>query len=83
MFTFSDYLAERTLYVYDSSSNKVTELDTKDELAMQRFDNKYNFHEDTLSDIPKIKGVRRFETDGNTIIVSSDPQAIAAEVEEG
>ena len=70
----------KTLYVYDDG--KVTELDTADELAMQRFNNKYEFHADSVFDFPVEKGVRVFEVKGKTIIVSDDPNALAAEVEE-
>jgi hypothetical protein len=69
----------KILYVYDSG--KITELDTTDELAMQRFNNKYNFHEESLFDYPVEKGVREFQVKGKTIIVSDDPTALAAEVE--
>ena len=81
----SDILTERTkandkvLYVYDSG--KITELDTSDDLARQRFDNKYGFHEDSLWDFPVERGVRVFEVKGRTIVVSDDPVALAAEVE--
>lgn len=67
------------LYVFDGG--RIAELDTKDELAMQRFNNKYGFHSDSVFDFPIEKGVREFQHKGRIILVSDDPQAIAAEVE--
>jgi hypothetical protein len=71
--------SDSTLYVYDSGD--VSELNTADKVAMQRFDNKYGFHEDSLFDFPVEYGVREFQSNGRTIIVSDDPQALAAAVE--
>lgn len=85
--TFKEFLAEADydykgiLYVYDSADPEVVELDTRDELAMQRFSNKYGFHSDSLWDIPEDKGVRTFEVKGRLIFVSDNPMALAAEVE--
>lgn len=85
MITFKQFLTEQDqnqfLYVYDSQTGEVTELDTLDQLAMQRFNNHYGFHSDSLWDIPEERGVRVFTSKGNTVVVGSDPVAIAAEVE--
>ena len=78
---YDDEYDDGVLYVYDSSTQDVTELDTNDELAMQRFNNNYNFHADSLSDIPEVNGVRVFQTNGRTVVVGSSPVNIAAEVE--
>ncbi|MBV1925021.1 MAG: hypothetical protein KUG49_00755 [Dokdonia sp.] len=69
------------VYVHDSLENETTELDTGDQMAMARFNRKYGFRSDSLYDIPKIRGVRTFTSQGVTIVVGSDPIAIATEVE--
>ena len=83
MFSFKQYLVEsdKVMYVYDSGEKEVTEVDTSDELAMQRFNNKYKFHSDSLYDVPDVKGVRVFHHEGRVIVTGTDPIAVAAEVE--
>jgi hypothetical protein len=73
---------DKILYVHDSTQSKVVELNTSNQLEMQRFNNKYKFHSDSLYDIPLSKGVRMFDVNGKHVMVSDNPTALAAAVED-
>lgn len=75
-----DFVNAEILHVYHNG--EVTELNTADMLAMQRFSNKYNFHNDSIYDLPEVNGVVEFlAPDGNPVLVADNLQNLAAEVE--
>ena len=67
------------MFVFDSGT--IQEVNERDELAMQRFRNYYNFHASDLNEFPKENGVRVFEHNGRVVIVGDRLCDIAAEVE--
>jgi len=77
--SLNEYGESRILYVFDGVS--IEELDTHNDTAMAHFDEKYGFDSSSVFDFPIERGVREFQVNGQIILVSGDPQALAAEVE--
>ena len=66
------------MFVLDNG--KITEVDMTDNFEVQEFNDKYNFSESGLYDIPQVRGVRTFVTGGNRLVlVGHSPANIAAE----
>jgi len=70
------------MFVYDEYEGKVVEVDMENQIERQRFDNKYNFHCDSLFDYPEHNGVREFMNGSAFVFTSEDPIALATAVEE-